>query len=62
VVEKVLTKSDYIISDKDKEDKKTEKVYEKSKELYGGIKDKIDFFMPMLESTIDELQEEKVDN
>ncbi|WP_446897237.1 motility associated factor glycosyltransferase family protein [Clostridium sp. LBM24168] len=62
VVEKVLTKPEYMISDKDKKDKKAGKVYKKSRELYEGIKDKIDFFMPMLESTIEELQKEKVDN
>lgn len=59
VTEKVLTEPTYLISSKDSQREKSEKIYKKSKQLYGDIKDKINLFIPIIEKTLENLEGKK---
>ncbi|RXI45889.1 DUF115 domain-containing protein [Clostridium tetani] len=60
VIENTLSNRDYILSSKDSEVEKGIKVSEKSRYLYKGIKDKIEYFLPILRKEIKVLKEEKI--
>lgn len=60
ITENVLCNPEYMLRSNDSEREKGIKVAEKSRALYKGIKDSIKEFMPILESEIKRLKEEKI--